>query len=277
MATSRLTSLKHFLWRADTTQPSPPPRASLNEKILDYIHSNQTRTLPSRETTFRPEILVPCYNHAGYLARLLEVLDGCEVPVTVIDDRSDDENRFLIEELGRRLGVNVIRNETSLRQGGSLNKAIGMSVNNLFIVANADDYLLPAWVPYAIEQFQRHDIFLLGGMHVCFFNHFPQSEPHFAQLLRKSAYVPTAGLRFHGPEDARGFSHDNAIDMTMTGCTFLKSAWDFVGGFYELADRVSIHDDRDFQMRVCACFPIGISAELSALWRSNSSTGRGTS
>jgi hypothetical protein len=39
---------------------------------------------------------------------------------------------------------------------------------------------------------------------------------------------------------------------------------------------VSIHDDRDFQMRVCAFFPVAVSDELSALWRSNSSTGMGT-
>jgi hypothetical protein len=63
--------------------------------------------------------------------------------------------------------------------------------------------------------------------------------------------------------------------MTMSGCSFLKSAWEFVGGFYPLERRVSIHDDRDFQMRVCCFFNIGISNEISALWRSDSSTGMG--
>jgi glycosyltransferase involved in cell wall biosynthesis len=269
-------SLRNILQRLGHTPVAAPLQPSLNEKILAYIDRNRHRATPSRETTFQPEILIPCYNHAQYLTHLLEVLQGCGVPMTVVDDHSDKKDRLLIAEMGRRFGVKVIRNDTSLRQPGSLNKAIRMSENNLFIVANADDYLLPGWVPYAIEQFHRHDIYLLGGMHICFFNHFLKSERYLAELLKTSAYAPSSGLRHHGPEDARRFIHDNSIDMTMTGCTFLKSAWDFVGGFYSRADRVSIHDDRDFQMRVCAFFPVAVSDELSALWRSNSSTGMGT-
>ncbi len=270
-------SLARRFSRADASRRPPTAQPSLNERVREFIDRNRNRALPPRETTLRPEILIPCYNHAAYLTHLLEVLQGCGVPVTVIDDHSDDPNRLLIDELQSRFGVNVIRNETNLLQGGSLNKAIEMSSNNLFLVANADDYLLPGWVPYAIKQFRDHGISLLGGMHICFFNHFPQSEPCLAQLLKASTYAPSGELRFYGPADALRFDHDNSIDMTMTGCAFLKSAWDFVGGFYARADRVSVHDDRDFQMRICSFFPIGISAELSALWRSDSSTGMGTS
>ncbi len=270
-------SLARLFVRAHASHRPPTIPRTLNERMREFIDRNRHRAIPPRETSFRPEILIPCYNHAAYLARLLEVLEGCGIPVTVIDDHSDDPNRSLIEQLRSRYGVKVIRNETSLLQGGSLNRAIAVSSSNLFIVANADDYLLPGWVPYSIEQFRNHEISLLGGMHVCFFNHFPDSEDYLAQVLKASTYTPTAGLRFRGPDDAPRFDHDNSIDMTMTGCAFLRSAWDFVGGFYARADRVSIWDDRDFQMRVCAFFPIGISDELSALWRSNSSTGMGTS
>jgi cellulose synthase/poly-beta-1,6-N-acetylglucosamine synthase-like glycosyltransferase len=272
---ARLKSLRKLFWRTVGKQPTVPPQASLNQKMLAFIDRNSNRAMPVRETTFHPEILIPCFNHAQYLTHLLEVLQGSNIPITVIDDHSDDKNRLLIEDLGRRFHVKVIRNDSSLRQSGSLNKAIRLSDNNLFIVANADDYLLPGWVPYAIEQFRRRDIYLLGGMHMCFFNHFPQSEPHFVNLLRSSAYTPSSEFRLHGPEDARCFTHDNSIDMTMTGCSFLKSAWEFVGGFYSLVDRVSDWDDRDFQMRVCAFFPVAVSDDLSALWRSNSSTGMG--
>lgn len=270
-----LKSLRSLFRRHERNLPAARMQPSLNEKILAYIDRHGHRGKPARETTFHPEILIPCYNHAQYLAHLLEVLQGCSVPITVIDDHSDEKDRLLIEGMGRRFGVKVIRNDSSLRQSGSLNKAIRMSDNNLFIVANADDYLLPGWVPYAIDQFRRRDIYLLGGMHICFFNHFPQSEPCLAHLLKASDYRPSSEVRLYGPEDARRFTHDNSIDMTMTGCTFLKSAWEFVGGFYSLTDRVSVWDDRDFQMRVCAFFPVGVSDDLSALWRSNSSTGMG--
>lgn len=275
MPKASLKSLRKLFWRTVGKQPIAPPKVSLNQKLLAFIDRNRQREMPTRETTIHPEIVIPCFNHARYLTYSLEVLRDSNIPMTVIDDHSDDKNRCLIEDLGRRFNVKVIRNDCSLRQSGSLNKAIRLSDNNLFIVANADDYLLPGWVPYAIEQFHRHEIYLVGGMHICFFNHFSQSEAHFANLLRASSYTPASELRLHGPEDARCFTHDNSIDMTMTGCTFLKSAWEFVGGFYDLADRVSDHDDRDFQMRVCAFFPVGVSDDLSALWRSNSSTGMG--
>ena len=257
-------------------QPPLPHEPSLNDKMLRYIEQNQHRQPGPREGVLRPEILIPCYNHGAFIGNLVDVLQDVNVPVTVIDDNSNAETREIIDNLQRKHGLKVIRNAVNLRQAGSLNKAIAESENNLFSVANADDYLLPAWVSYALGKFGETDISLLGGKHICFFNHFPQSEKHMAQTLRQSNYQPQSGFRMHGPDDARHFSHDNSIDMTMTGCTFLKSAWEFVGGFYNLENRVSIHDDRDFQMRVCAFFKIGVSDELSAFWRSDSSTGMGT-
>lgn len=110
--------------RLGHTPVAAPLQPSLNEKILAYIDRNRHRATPSRETTFQPEILIPCYNHAQYLTHLLEVLQGCGVPMTVVDDHSDEKDRLLIAELGRRFGVKVIRNDTSLRQPGSLNKAM---------------------------------------------------------------------------------------------------------------------------------------------------------
>lgn len=267
---------KVFKKHPDVEAAQRPAELTLNEKMQRYIQNHRGLALPEREFEFRPEILIPCFNHAKYLARLMDVLKNVGVPITVIDDNSSEQDKSLIEGLRAQYGFNLIRNDVNLRQSGSLNKAIAQSGNNLFIVANADDYLLPGWIYYVAEQFKSTDIFLMGGMHICFFNHFPQSEQHFAHVVKFSGYQQRQSLRFYGPEDAKGFTHDNSIDMTMTGCAFLKSAWSHVGGFYSLKDRVSIHDDRDFQMRVCASFKIGVSDDLSAFWRSDSSTGMGT-
>lgn len=278
MAKARFKALRKLFKRRESEnamQPSPA-EPSLNDKMLRFIEKNQHRKPPVRENFLRPEILIPCYNHGAFLRHLMDALQGIDVPITVIDDNSDAATREIIDELQARYGLKVIRNAVNLRQSGSLNKAIAESSNNLFIVANADDYLLPSWVPYVIGNFEKSDISLMGGMHICFFNHFAHSEKHMAQIVRQAAYQPESDLRMYGPDDARHFSHDNSIDMTMTGCAFLKSAWDFVGGFYSLENRVSIHDDRDFQMRVCAFFNVGVSDEISAFWRSDSSTGMGT-
>lgn len=249
---------------------------TLNEKIQLYIAGTQGRAIPLREVDLRPEILIPCFNHAKYLANMLSVLRGVDVPITIIDDNSSEDDRLLIDELRGIFHFKLIRNEVNLRQGGALNKAIEDSANNLFIVANADDYLLPGWPDYVIGQFGSSEIRMMGGMHICFFNHFPRSERHLMDVVGSSGYRPQGTLRYYGPEDAKRFDHDNSIDMTMTGCAFLKSAWMYAGGFLALKDRVSIHDDRDFQMRVCASFQVGVSDDLSAFWRSDSSTGMGT-
>jgi glycosyltransferase involved in cell wall biosynthesis len=251
-------------------------QSGLHRKINAYIESNRNRTAPDRETDFLPEILIPCFNHAKYLPNMLKVLSESKAPITVIDDNSCADDQQIIDLLQKNFQFKLIRNEQNLRQGGSLNKAIALSKNNLFLIANADDYLLPGWLEYVIDKFKSSDLRLIGGMHICFFNHFPESEQYFATALRRTGRKANTDLRKYGPADAKNFKHDNAIDMTMTGCAFLKSAWAHVGGFYPLEDRVSIHDDRDFQMRVCSAFQIGISDEISALWRSDSSTGMGT-
>lgn len=260
-------------WLAKKSKKEQP---SLHQKINDFIDANKNRTLPKREARIQPELLIPCFNHGEYLPRLIKAVSTKSVPITIIDDNSNAQTKEIIKALASDFRFKIITNEVNLKQSGSLNKAISESSNNLFMVANADDFLMPNWIDYAIKQFERTDISMLGGMHIDFLNHFPQSEDHLSEMIKSIQYIPKAECKRYGPEDARNFTHDNSIDMTMSGCTFLKSAWEFVGGFYSKENRVSIHDDRDFQMRVCAFFDIAISSEISAFWRTDSSTGMGT-
>jgi hypothetical protein len=58
----------------------------------------------------------------------------------------------------------------------------------------------------------------------------------------------------------------------MSGCSFLKSAWEAVGGFYSFKKRVCSYDDRDFQMRVSALFDVAVIQEPLTFYRINSST-----
>lgn len=249
---------------------------TLNDKIRAFIEEHQHRPLPPRESVLKPEILIPCFNHGRFLNNMIEPIANAGVPITVIDDHSDEPNRELIEKAGRRFGLKVLRNASNLKQHGSLNKAIQDSTNNLFMVANADDFLMPSWIPYAMAQFRQQEIALLGGLHIDFLNHFAQSEESLSRMIGSMSFRPDTAPAIYDQSQALHFYHDNSIDMTMTGCTFLRSAWDFVGGFFPLEKRVSIHDDRDFQMRVCAFFNVGISSELSAFWRMNTSTGMGS-
>ena len=91
------------------------------------------------------EILIPCFKLDGrYLPLALASNTMPAIPVTVIDDAFDWTIRPLkFESLRARFKIKVIRNEKNLLQSGSLNKAIAGSPNNLFIILNADDLLVP--------------------------------------------------------------------------------------------------------------------------------------
>jgi hypothetical protein len=108
----------------------------------------------------------------------------------------------------------------------------------LFIIVNADDFLIPNWIDYAIKSFYEFNIHLLGGGSI-HFNALKQTDLYFSEMLKSMAYVPQNKPIIFGPSDAIGFTHDNDINMTMTGCSFLRSAWAFVGGFYAIENRTS--------------------------------------
>lgn len=65
--------------------------------------------------------------------------------------------------------------------------------------------------------------------------------------------------------------------MSHSGLSFLKIAWETVGGYIpKIKNRVIMFSDRDFQLRVNSVYPIAIieNAALS-FWRINSSVDQG--
>jgi len=248
--------------------------ACIRESMREFIRSHSGKALPPRETEFRPEILIPCFNHGRYLPLALASNTMPAIPVTVIDDASTDDTAAILESLQAKFNLKVIRNEKNLLQSGSLNKAIAGSPNNLFIILNADDLLLP----YALDvifKVLREDaeVRLVGGGAVRFsqdatlalMNVFPRALDHRPSYRRA------------GPEQAWSFSHPNDINMTFSGSAFFRSAWEAVGGFKPFEDRVCSHDDRDFEMRVAALFQVAVVDEPVAFVCGTRSTQRGQS
>ncbi|MFA5804199.1 MAG: hypothetical protein WC879_06115 [Melioribacteraceae bacterium] len=80
--------------------------------------------------------------------------------------------------------------------------------------------------------------------------------------------------RLYGREDALKYRNLNDINMTMSGCAFLKSAWQAVNGLWDFERRVCSYDDRDFQMRVSTLFDVAVVDEPTAFYRINSSLQR---
>ena len=49
--------------------------------------------------TFRPCILIPCYNHGAMMANVLTRLTPFQLPIIVVDDGSDASTRQTLDQL----------------------------------------------------------------------------------------------------------------------------------------------------------------------------------
>ena len=246
-------------------------KIELNQKI-NLFASSQCNLL-TRENSFLPEIVIPCFNHGKYLADALSSIN-IDIPITVVDDASTDETPLIISELKKQYRFKLISNRKNLNQSGSINKAISESDNNLFIILNADDVFLPYAISIVIDTYKRFsDVRLVGAGNI-WFTHI-DTKSYIRNFPNKLDYLPNPIIK--GPDDAKRFYKMSDLNMSMSGSSFLKSAWLQVGGFYEYEHRVCPYDDRDFQMRVCSVFQTLLFDEPFILYRLNSSTGKAQS
>jgi glycosyltransferase involved in cell wall biosynthesis len=242
------------------------------EDIKKYKRPNNWQT--------KIEVVIPCYNHAPYLEQAFEgILNQTRtkgITVTFINDKSTDSSfavmtRIKNENSAKWINVRIIDNKKNLNQAGSINKAVSSSKNQLFVMLNADDVLTPDCLELIVRTYEKHtELALLGGSSLWFEeNNIPKFKPKPIESLKLSKY---------GPEDAKSFTELNSINMSQSSCSFFKTAWELVGGYFERERRICSFDDRDFQMRICSVLPIGIYENYPMeFYRTSSSQGRGTS
>jgi glycosyltransferase involved in cell wall biosynthesis len=86
-------------------------------------------------------IIIPCYNEAKYLGRILsrvlaaDVLDF-EREVIVVDDGSDDDSFKVICTFENQL--KIIRHESNKGKGASIKSAMGIATGDIIIIQDAD-------------------------------------------------------------------------------------------------------------------------------------------
>ena len=246
----------------------------INRAINRFIEERRDAPAP-KEEIFAPEVLIPCFNQGRFLKTALDSVNaqcppiGCKV--TVINDASTDDTLEHIRRLQAEYSFTLIDNAVNLNQSGSLNKAIEQSANNLFIVLNADDALTRYAIATIIWVLENDGVVrMVGGGCIPFADE--RTLLLNARLPQQLGYAPI--YRSYGPEQARRYRELNDLNMTMSGCAFLKSAWQAAGGFREFKERICSFDDRDFQMRVSVLFEVAVLEEPLAFWRTHSSTHR---
>lgn len=230
-------------------------------------------------------IIVPCFGHARFLNTMLtSITSQTRMPdeVIVVNDDSPDGSGDILERFIReRLALgctrfSLIRNSSNAGQAASLNVGISRAASDLIMILNDDDYLMHDAVELVFALFGRYrDVALTGGSSI----HFSSDEDLRNADKHISSHVAPDSLTLdvRSPGDVLHYRNYNDLNMTHSGCTFLKSAWELAGGYFpDKRKRLVPFSDRDFQLRVNALFPVALSARIPfSFWRSNSSVDAG--
>lgn len=229
-------------------------------------------------------VVVPCYGHSEYIDMMVQSIAAQTLPpqeVIFVNDHSPDATQAQLEESVERTGLKklthctIISNEQNLGQAASLNIAIEAADSELVMVLNDDDYLFHDAVEVSVKMLkEHHSIRMLGAQCI------PIGDDREIQLYHKELLkvweVDTIPLKIFQPDDVQRYRKLNDLNITHSGCTFYKRAWQVAGGYRtEKNERIVPFSDRDFQLRFNLYFPIGIMNIPISFWRHNSSVDAG--
>jgi glycosyltransferase involved in cell wall biosynthesis len=229
-------------------------------------------------------VVIPCYGHGPYLKEmftsLIQQSRQPEAIIFVIDDSPDNSLEILQELISSYQDqtpcqFEILINEKNLGQAATLNHGISHVKTDLIMILNDDDYLMHDCVEVMLELFEKFPhVCLMGGHSLAFGQNELANLPKHIQSICPMDQIP---ISISLPSRVKHFRSTNSINMTHSSSTFYKSAWEAVGGYFpNKEDRVVPNSDRDFQMRVNALFPVGISYEIPlSCWRNYSSVDHG--
>ncbi|SNB46605.1 glycosyltransferase family A protein [Geobacter sp. DSM 9736] len=251
------------------------------KKIRNYLDAMQGRGLPQRGKgdVKSLAVVVPCYGHAQYLEQAAESLLKQTRPpdeVVFVEDHSPDATGEILAALAPAFAANgiactILRNPHNRGQAESLNLGIEAASSEVIMILNDDDYLMLDAVEVMFKLFGRYqDVFLIGGHSI----HFTDFAAVGDRLLISEYQDPARmELIVKNPEEVLSYRRYNDLNMTHSGSTFLKSAWQAAGGYEpDRRRRLVPFSDRDFQLRINALFPVGMSLQVPfSFWRSDSS------
>lgn len=255
------------------------------KKISAFIKNHKTGIVPDqkKEKINTLGIVIPCYNHGKYLEQMFSsVINQTRPPDNVIfvNDGSQDDTLKILNKLINgykdkvNINFNIINNETNIGQAASLNKAIDQVNTDLVMILNDDDYLFHDIIEVMFYLFNKYnEVYMIGNHSIHFRN-----DDHL-NLLKKlvSDLVDynQINLSIHTPEMVMNYKKYNDLNMTHSGSTFYKSAFKACGGYRKKDERIVPFSDRDFQLRMNALFPVGVSYDIPfVFWRNDSSVDR---
>jgi len=164
--------------------------------------------------------------------------------------------------------VTLVTHLRNRGQSATLNEAIGLAATPLVTILNDDDWLMPHALSRAVGTLGANPELGLVGAASRWFSG-PGRPPD------SSGDGPTA-VRIVAPAQVRSLRHPLDLNMTHSGMTISRVAWEVVGGYLtDAARRVVPWSDRDLQLRIAALYPVAVINEPLVWWRSDSSVDAG--
>lgn len=230
-------------------------------------------------------VVVPCHRHVRLIEPMFDsILAQTRIPdeIVLVDDASDDGTAELVRRLVAsvpdpwRSKFRLLVNDRNQGQAASLNRAIGAASSRAIMVLNDDDLLMADAVEVACRLYGQHpEVALIGATSIQFGGARPPADSPTTIAAQVGPRDPDLQLRY--PSDAFRYRRYNDLNMTHSGSSFLKSAWEAVGGYQvDRSRRMVPFSDRDFQLRINALYPVGVIPSVAfSLWRDDSSVDHG--
>lgn len=147
--------------------------------------------------TFRPCILIPCYNHGAMMASVLSRLQPCGLPCLIVDDGSDAPTRLELERLAaQHPQVTLIRLPDNAGKGAAVIRGLQESARAGFthaVQVDADGQHAIEDIPNLLALAERHPDALISGQPI-YDDSIPRSRLYGRWITHVWVWIETLSL-----------------------------------------------------------------------------------
>ncbi|MCD4558940.1 glycosyltransferase family 2 protein [Lelliottia nimipressuralis] len=148
--------------------------------------------------TFRPCVLIPCYNHGAMMASVLSRLESCALPCLIVDDGSDERTRLELERLaGAYPQVTLIRLPENAGKGTAVIRGLEAASRAGFthaVQVDADGQHAIEDIPQLLALAERHPDALISGQPI-YDDSIPRSRLYGRWITHVWVWIETLSLQ----------------------------------------------------------------------------------
>ena len=148
--------------------------------------------------TFRPCVLIPCYNHGAMMAKVLARLVPLGLPCMLVDDGSEEQTRRTLEALAAQTpGVTLIRLAENAGKGAAVLRGLEECERAGFthaVQVDADGQHAIEDIPALLALAERHPTALISGQPI-YDDSIPRSRLYGRWITHVWVWIETLSLR----------------------------------------------------------------------------------